>query len=180
MIFKTFAFRSIFILCFLISPLLHAQKEKKKKDPNSFEWGNLGMGFGLAELQSDITNRSFGVDYNHTLRFSKLFIQGGLQGTLYNDLPSLFDLHASLGYGIGYHKKYLLAFSLGPGYMSGETQYAEVYRGLGVNANAQFIFKPLDDLGIGVELYANYPFLTNIGNTPASNGIRVVICISSK
>jgi hypothetical protein len=74
----------------------------------------------------------------------------------------------------------LLALSIGAGYMSGYPEYGYRYRALGGNATAQFHFKPLNDFGVGLELFFNIPFLGNQSSMPSYNGIRVVVALSQK
>jgi hypothetical protein len=167
---------SLCILPLLIMSTSFAQDKKSK----GHEWGSLGMGFGMDEMSSDVTTRSFGVAYNRSIGQNKLFIQGNIQGTIYNDLPSLFAINFAPGYAIGMGKNYLIALSIGGGYMSGDAINGTGYRAFGVNSTLQLHYRPLGDLGLGIELFANYPFVANIKNTPNSNGVRLVLCFASK
>ncbi|MBL7926156.1 MAG: hypothetical protein JNK61_04525 [Bacteroidia bacterium] len=167
---------NVLIAALILSLAANGQDKKNK----NYEWGSLGMGFGLDELGSDVTTRSFGVAYNRTIGSKGLFVQGNIQGTIYNDLPSLFALNFAPGYAKGLGKNNLMALSIGGGYMSGDAVNGKSYRAFGINSTLQLHYRPLGDLGLGVELYANYPLLATIGNAPASNGLRVVICFSSK
>jgi len=151
---------------------------KKKKNPNKYEWGNMGLGFGLTDLKSDVTTNSYGVDYNRKLGL--IFLQGAIYGGLNQDYPSLFGMHIAAGYAIGYHKPVMIAMSIGPGYYAGDNNELKSYRALGGNGTVQMLFKPVSDIGIGAELFFNYPFAANIGNLPSSNGIRIVLTISTK
>lgn len=163
---------------FISTETLSQTKPKKKKNPNKYEWGNLGLGFGLTELKSDVTNRSYGADYNR--KVGLIFIQGAIHGSLYQDIPSLFGINIAPGYAVGFHKPVMIALSIGPGYYSGDNENRKAYRALGGNGTVQMLFKPVSDIGIGAEIFFNYPFAGNISNMPASNGIRIVLTISTK
>ncbi len=96
------------------------------------------------------------------------------------DIPSLFGIHFAPGYAIGYHKPVMIALSIGPGYYAGDSEDRKAYRALGANSTLQLLFKPGRDIGLGGELFFSYPFAANISNPPASNGIRIVLTISTK
>lgn len=165
-------------LCFMIHESLHAQEVKKKKtDPLKYDWGNIGLGFPMKQLRSDVFSQGYGLDYSRAV--GPVFLQGGVSGNIHYYIPSLFEIHFAPGYAIGYHKPVMVAMSIGPGYMSGDAENGETFHSLGANGTFQLLIKPSGDIGLGVEVYFNYPFLNDVTKAPASNGIRVVLTISA-
>lgn len=175
-------FKYLITLLFLLASIatMAQQKDNRKVKKKYYDWGSLGMGWGITEMQSDINTPSFALTYNHSFGEQKIFWQGNIVSTLYGEIPSLFAINSAVGYAIGFHRPFLLAFSIGPGYMSGFNQDGYRYRGLGANTTVQFHFKPLNDFGAGVELFFNIPFAGTYSNLPMYNGIRVVVAISKK
>lgn len=167
-----------YVFVFFAAPTFAQQNTKKKKNPDKYEWGNLGYGIPLKDLKSDVVTNSYGAEYNK--KVGPVFIQGAIDGGLNQDYPSLFGIHFAAGYAIGYHKPIMIAMSIGPGYFAGDNDELRAYKALGGNATVQMLFKPVSDIGLGAELFFNYPFAGNLGNMPASNGIRIVLTISTK
>lgn len=170
---------AVFLMLYFFSTDVYSQgKPNKKVNPNKYEWGNMGLGFGLTKLKSDVTTKSYGVDYNR--KVGPIFIQGAIYGGLNQDYPSLFGIHIAAGYAVGFHKPIMIAMSIGPGYYAGDSEEPRAYHALGANGTVQMLFKPANDIGFGVELFFTYPFAANISKPPSSNGIRIVLTISTK
>lgn len=176
--FKTIS-RFLFLLLISCSAIAQ-QKDNRKIKKKYYDWGSIGMGFGVTDMRTDIKSNSFAATYNHSFGEQKIFLQGNIVGAMGGDIPSLFAINLAPGYAIGYHKTYLIALSIGPGYMTGYAENGFRYRALGGNATAQFHFKPFKDFGAGLELFFNIPFAGSFSSLPTYNGVRIVVAISQK
>lgn len=151
---------------------LNAQSSTNKKPVKHYEWGNLGVGFTMERLGSFGNGRNYTFDYTRAV--GKMYLQGGVQSfVIYQSEFSLYSFHIAAGYAVR-NRLFLYGMFIGPAYQSGFLPNGKFFSALGVSANMPFIFKPLEDLGIGIAVYSN------INKKVTDNGMRVMINISSK
>jgi hypothetical protein len=131
------------------------------------KWNNYvtgGAGFAISPQRTEI-QRLGGGDFNFHLRDQYLQFGGFISGTSLAYAKNNLQLH--LGYGKRFERNYYnIAFFAGPSYSYGfflipdtssSTQLKpEDYSVVGAYASAQFVYKVKYDIGVGLELFADY------------------------
>lgn len=169
------------VLLFLPIMILTAQEE----NPKQKYWFNVGLGIN----NSSVAN----IGGNYNFSFKEYYFQVGYQfisrglGLPYSYLfYKEFPLYA-LNVGVGNISKNRFVFFgnfIGPSYVWGEKlgedidiyghRQIEKFNTVGIAINSQLFFKPLSEIGLGLELYGNINFIRTMGEVKLSVHFNII------
>ena len=171
-----------YLILFMVSLLCTKGNAQENINKDYKYWFNVGLGGQF------VLHTSFSVNYNWSL--NNYFAQVGYNsnGEVVGAFAKIFDpkpdyeegyLIQAINFGMGTRnvKRYFsLASFIGPAFIWGEMPKTEerveggyeIYRtykdfhSIGLVAQSQFIFKPIREFGVGIELYGNLNKIRNI------------------
>lgn len=139
------------------------QSYKTKED-----WFVIGYGKGFPYFKGDLTGQNLGGAYCFN-NYRNFYKRGGIDVTYRSGYRrSLFTFYSSIGKKIQY-KFITFNIDVGPGLHMGRTNSNKFMITPGLNANIDFYFHILKDVGIGFELFSDANFIQS------THGFRIGI-----